>query len=634
MNSSQRKISRALLFVSLVCAFSTSLAQQPRRAPALRQSAAQKKETARAQRRAQAIELLIETADDARKFDDLLYRARIQTLAADALWPFEREKAGAVFRRAWEAASEADKEEREAALNESRARPDAPEIAAITDARDEVILKVATRDPKLADSFMRELLGEKDDGRGAQISSLRRTSRSALSPLGESRLALAQQLLHQHQFASAVEIAKLTISEGVSASLISFILTLRDWDAERADSLYLQLLNWTRAHLAETDGNAVLLMSAPVISPDLIAAIDEQGAMRFGTVAHELKAKSPLAPQLRTAFYEVAAAALMRLPLRTPEGNPLPDILARYYTIGRLLPSFAFEAAQFIPQLRAQSQALAGQIEDARRDLLDAKFDVYNLAPAREGDPLRSQIERLNAARDPKRREKLLLTVVRAAAQKRLWDRARSFAEQVETPALKRAALTFIAVSQIQDIAHTYADEKEDDFESLLKFLRTADVPPLALAWGYAQTSVITTRRKNSSSSVAEILNEAETAAARVEQGTHARVAAYGVVLQAEAQVDAARAWPMLAELVRAANAVEDFAGDEDSIDLSPDENSDEELAELLSINAEAFRLDKIFSTMSRLDFDKTLAETRNLEDELPRAFARLAIARTALEMK
>ena len=38
--------------------------------------------------RSRAINLLIQTAEEARSFSDLLYRARVQMLAADELWPF------------------------------------------------------------------------------------------------------------------------------------------------------------------------------------------------------------------------------------------------------------------------------------------------------------------------------------------------------------------------------------------------------------------------------------------------------------------------------------------------------------------------------------------------------------------
>ncbi len=112
------------------------------------QQRTQVKDAAR-ERRTRAIELITETADAARTFKDLFYRARLQTLAADALWPHDEARARLIFRRAWEAATAYDKAEQEAEENESGV----PSTIQITEARDEVLAKVAARDSKLAEVF-------------------------------------------------------------------------------------------------------------------------------------------------------------------------------------------------------------------------------------------------------------------------------------------------------------------------------------------------------------------------------------------------------------------------------------------------------------------------------------------------
>jgi hypothetical protein len=214
------------------------------------------------------------------------------------------------------------------------------------------------------------------------------------------------------------------------------------------------------------------------------------------------------------------------------------------------------------------------------------------------------------------------------------WDRARRAAAEIEDVERRRAALAFIQVQQIRDISNAYAEEKEDDFESVAKFVREADVPPFARAWGLAQAAVIAARKRNAQTSqtVSGLINEAEGYAARAAQGTPERVAAYAVVTTAAARVDAARAWSLLRELVKAANSVEDFTGDEVSFDLVADESSANEKTTRFSVESETFRLDGIFATMARLDFDKALAESRALDGDVPQAFATIAIARTVLE--
>ncbi|MDT4954579.1 MAG: hypothetical protein QOJ02_2717 [Acidobacteriota bacterium] len=249
-------------------------------------------------------------------------------------------------------------------------------------------------------------------------------------------------------------------------------------------------------------------------------------------------------------------------------------------------------------------------------------------------DPLRSVADQLSRATDTAERERIALAIVRTAVRNKYWDRARRAAAEIEDVERRRAALAFIQVQQIKDISIAYADEKEDDFESVVKFVRESDVPPFAKAWGLAQAAVIAARKRKAqiSQTVAELINEAESHAARVAEGTPERVAAYAVVTTATARVDAPRAWSLLRELVKAANAAEDFTGEEVSLDLNGNESSDNETTTHFSVEAEAFRLDGIFATMAHLDFDKALAEARALDGDVPQAFATIAIARTVLE--
>jgi hypothetical protein len=128
------------------------------------------------------------------------------------------------------------------------------------------------------------------------------------------------------------------------------------------------------------------------------------------------------------------------------------------------------------------------------------------------------------------------------------------------------------------------------------------------------------------------LLDEAERYAGRVEARTRQRVAAYAIVADTAARLDKQRAWTLLYEAVKAANAVEDFAGDEVSLDIMASEASAEDAPDYFVITSEAFRLDKIFATMAHLDWTKTLADARALEGDVPQAFVHIAIARATLE--
>ena len=94
---------RLSAFVVLALALlSTSVWAQQQRERAQRIPATQTKNAERA-KLTQALTLLIETADKARLFDDLLYRARVQALAADALWSHDERRCSVLteFLRQW-----------------------------------------------------------------------------------------------------------------------------------------------------------------------------------------------------------------------------------------------------------------------------------------------------------------------------------------------------------------------------------------------------------------------------------------------------------------------------------------------------------------------------------------------------
>ena len=654
MNQSPRS-KRSILLLTLAALSFFLLALAPHRLAAQQQQqrgrtrtsqrrpAAVNKDAEKA-RRAEAIALLVETAERARSFDDLFYRARIQALAADALWSYDQEHARSIFRRAWEAAKASDKAEQEEAGRAPGAVSPVTNENAITEARDEVFLKAAARDPLLAEVFLKDLSKDDDGDKTATTpsqgqSTTRRTPWRELSVADATRLGFAFELLGRGESNSAAQLAASLVSRGTSADLIAFIIRLRERNALAADKLYGLLLAQARTD-ASADANSVLLLSSPVISPELLVVIDERGSLQFRPLppddALETTKAPPITGAVRSAFYQTAAHLLLRptAPRDDSGTTTTQQSFALYLALGRLLPFFESEAAQYVPELRARESALAAEMETSRRDVLASHFDLRRVTPeGTGGDPLRVLFEQLTRAQGDTERDRIQLWIVRAAARKRLWDRARRAAGEIENVDSRRAALSFVSVSQISDLARTYADDEENDYESIIKFLKGADVPPLASAWGYAEAALVAARRKDSSDAL-PLLDEAERYAARVDGGTRQRVAAYVIVAGAAARLDKARAWTLLYDVVKASNAMRDFTGDELSLDITARENQPPDAPDSFSVTSEAFRFDKIFATMAQLDLMKTLSDARALEGDVPQAFAYIAIARAVLDKK
>lgn len=581
-------------------------------------------------RRAKAIDLIIETADAARTFKDLFYRARVQTLAADALWSQDEQRARSIFRRAWEAATAYDKSEQDAEERESGV----PSTIPITEARDEVLTKAAARDSKLGEEFLRDLLGEKKDENDAEQKqqSERRTPWRELTASGQRRLALAYALLNSGEVLAAARAAAPLVSEGASADFITFLIVLHEYDAGQSTTLYFQLLQRMSTD-TKADSIDVLLFSAPVISYRLLVTVDSQGAMQFRTVPSRSATLVPLfldTPEAINLFYRVSANILLRPRAGT---ESISDTIALYVAIGRLLPFFQNFASQYVPDLLLRNSTLASSIEAGRRDALNAQIETNSLTPEHPGDILRPQLDQLGRARDAADRDRIALGIVKKAAQQRLWDRARRAAMEIEDVDLRRSALSYLAVCQVADLLRTFTDDKEENVDRLAKFVRSADVPPLVTAWGLAETAIMA-KRKGDIASASALLDEAVSFAARTPAGTWQRVAAYTAVARLAARIDVKRAWEILPDLIRAANALDDYAGDEESIDIDGGKNNAEDELEPLSVEDEVFRVDGLFATMAQLDYEKAMTAARSIGRETPRAFASLAIAREMLSSR
>src|SRR5689334_19178392 len=120
-------------------------------------------ERIRKEQQAQARSLLISLASDARSFRDQTLRARSLARIADALWDIDAEQGRTLFRKAWEAAEIAYRENNERLNIHDGAVTLKPEeinsatFSALTgtpDLRKEVLRLVVRRDQTLSEEFL------------------------------------------------------------------------------------------------------------------------------------------------------------------------------------------------------------------------------------------------------------------------------------------------------------------------------------------------------------------------------------------------------------------------------------------------------------------------------------------------
>jgi hypothetical protein len=493
-----------------------------------------------------------------------------------------------------------------------------------------VLAAAAQHDPRMADAWLGALAdwlssrrGEETpaDGGGADIGPANEFTRDG------QRLSLASTLLDDGSYAEAARVASPALQGGVSGALVEFLLRLRAGAPEEADRLYLQLLASARERRDAT-ANDVLILSSYVLSPRLLAVVNADGSVGFRPIGDQATATiAGMFPSTRTlqVFFDSAAAILLRASL-----NPRGDGgAALYFAIARLLPYFERESPRHLAALQAQLISLASQLGLERRAALDSKLETRDLSPQNPTDPLRRLLDEAAGTEDPKLRDAARLKVVAAAAKRGLWERARHTAEEIEAPETQRAARTLIDAFKVATARTAFMGD-DNDFEKTEALARDTDVTPSLRAYGFVLSADLAARRSLRERTAA-LLEEAFAQASQTEGGTFARDAAMMMLATTAMRLDSPRAWDALAQAVAALNEDEKFDGAPVRFKLETRTDFGPGVAEALDYALQQYDLEELFDAAAQKNFDRAVAEARNLKSPAARSRALIAAARAEL---
>lgn len=599
-------------------------------------------DAARARRNAlEAVAVLREVAEAARSFDDLYESVSTQANAAYVLWPHDEQTARAILRRAWEAATAPGAEGKARGFGTSEdPREDARN--ALTAARRRVVTVALKYDSRLADAFMREFERTLDDESHAPRqndppadATLPQRRNRSLSRAGWQRIAIARDLFATGDFKRAAEAVAPLVIEGATQPLLNFILQLRAGDPDAADALYLSLLERMRAD-PDADANDVLLLSTPVVSPNLWVAVGESGSINLESVYYATdagrSAASALPAEVRRVFFAAAASVLLRASARG--GGQPGDKVALYFAVARLLPFFEREAAQFAPALHSRLSALAADIDASRRDSLASSTYIRGSSLRNSRDPLAFLPNEIATASNAAERDFVRLRAVTLAAQRGIWNRARDVAGEIEVAGTQREALWAITIRQVMNTARGFGNDEGDtaaraaDFVRATDFVRAADVPHEVRAAGLAQAAELASRR-GKRTLADELLTEATAYANQSERGEK-RVTVFALVTLSAVRADSGRVvWELLPALVRASDEADELAFGALNLEFILGEGNGR--LSFYALDA-AVNLPDVFAATARLDPLRTFAEARAFKDEELRAAALLYAARAVLD--
>ena len=618
------------LTLCLLVVVTVAQAQTPDTKPAPPAKSAAAKKTALSpeaelelkERRAKARSLLVALSSDARTFRDETLRARSLARIADALWPVDTDQGRLLFRKAWEAAEVADIESDKKLQEEIRQQKSRTgggfAINLPPNVRREVLRLAARRDRTLGEEFLEKLRVQKLEAANSETAATPNPNR--LSEAMSQRLAVARELLQVGELERALQFAEPVLAL-VTMESMNFLCDLREKNADVADRRYAALLA-SSTNNPQADANTVSLLGSYIFTPHLFVTFTGSGTS--SSQSNSTITPAAVAPELKNAFFQTAAAILLR-PLPAP-GQPDPSsagVDGKYLVIKRLLPFFEQSAPPAIVEsLRGHMSALNPVITNSARgydeDSLNRGMRAEKPAAERE-QALLDRIERAKTSAD---RDSLYLQLAFMAA--RTGDmRARDFVSKVEDTELRKHAQSYMDPS----LALYFVEKKLAD--QALEMAQKGELTSLQKTWVLTQAAKLLV--KTDRDKALEVVNEAATEARRIDVSDPNLPRALVAVANALNVIDRGRAWDATFDAVKAANSAEGFTGEDGKLVLKFQSKGQ---SSVHTSDVPDFDLDGIFKELATQDYDRAVELARGFQGEGPRAVATIAIARAILEPK
>ncbi|MFL6227357.1 MAG: hypothetical protein ACJ741_01105 [Pyrinomonadaceae bacterium] len=653
-------------FAAAVCSLSLSLsvaAQQPA-TPKTKTTAPARVvvDPLAAARRANAVNLVNTLADESRSFHDVALRARVQTQAADAIWDAEPERARALFRRAWDAAEQADQEQsrqREAERNappalgsngggprtvENMRQIQASRAGALTASlggsslRSEVLRAAAHRDRALGEEFLAKLQdARKQDERELNAET---TAANAAGGAGNNaggaapmpsavnphetppedarRLELAMDFLHENDAERALQFAGPALSR-VNPTVVEFLATLREKNAAAADQLFGALL--ARASVDPmTDPNGVLMLSSYVLTPHMNMSLRPGGGMMTSQSQRDIKAPENIAA-VRAGFAGFAAQELMRpLPAAdSPESNAARS--AAYFVTGRLLPFFEQTLPAAVAPLRAQMAAVVPDMPEQQRQSMDRNMSRGLVPDAQRPDGTQAAHDAAEKATDQDSRDAAYLQAAFSASRQED-SKARDYAAKIDNAELRQQAYAFIDFATVNQ-----AIRKKDGME-VLRLAQAGELTNTQRTWAYTEAARLL---QDDRPHAVEALEAAAQSARKIDAADPDKPRALVAVATEFFSADRSRAWEIMADVVKAANAAPEFSGADASMSARVQTKGG---SSMINFDAPTFDLNGIFASLGKEDMNRAVTLAQSFTGESPRAVATIAIARAVLGEK
>jgi hypothetical protein len=550
-------------------------------------------------RRSQARSLLFSLGSDARGFRDQTLRARSLARIADALWGVAAEQARTLFHEAWEAA--------EIAERESQQR---------LDLRRQVLSLAARHDRLLAEEFLQKLKVELQETKDEP-------SENNLwgAEASEKRLTLAKELLSTGDIKRALQFADPVLGSA-NISTLEFLTQLRDKDPAAADQRYAVMLTNTGGNTL-ADANTISLLSSYIFTPHTYVYFDPEGSPSYSMMRSSFPPAS-VTPQLRLAFFQIAASVLLRPQPPAEQDQSTTGIAGKYMVLKRLMPLFEQYAPKEITDaMRGQFEGLNSLVSDGVRQS-ENEWIQKAIRPEKQllADQEHSLLDQIERAKTAEERDELYFKLATLALSK---DdiKARDYVSKIDASGFRKQAQAWVDWS----LAIGAIEKKR--IETALELARNGELTHIQRLWVLTQSAKLLA--KTDRDKALSLLDDATAEAGRIEGIDLDRPRGLLAIANALKLIEPSRAWDAIMDAIKAANSTEGFTGEDGVITLHV--NSKSQISKKTDAIPD-FDIEGIFGKLANTDYDRAVQLARVFQGEAPRANATIAIARAVLNEK
>lgn len=406
------------------------------------------------------IQVLKQTADEAKGWEDVGVSSKVQAQIADLLWDFEPLVAEIYLKRAWDKAKQAKEDEKKP----SQFRNYSNRVAVSR----EVLSVARKRNPELAEKWLNELakLAEEDFADKNKGLFDDRTARSAVL------LQMAMQTV-ETDVQAAASLANESLRDGISFGFQSVLIQIQQKNPELAAQVFRTALQRINS-VGITDTEEIQILYSYLYTPGVVsttAGSNSQGqtTISIGRNRSRITSAAQLYPELAQEFLVSAARAILRLPFLVGEENPELSARKQFGIVNTILSRLGNSS----PELSQGLQERLASISANANFSPDSQTSPREITPIEQGETISDYKKRLldeileqaeKISNSLERDIFIAQGVLRSDAEE--FEKAKNIAEKIEDKELREEISNFLIYRTSLDFIQK---DKFDEADKLLQ---------------------------------------------------------------------------------------------------------------------------------------------------------------------